>query len=64
MGHLRQWGAAVPILVEVIVERQTHAAMGTAINDIIEFEALPEGGPVPAHHHIAEDIATSIPVTD
>jgi tartronate-semialdehyde synthase len=54
----------VPVLVEVIVERQTNAAMGTAINNIIEFEALSEGGPVPAHHHIAGTIATSIPVTD
>ena len=54
----------VPVLVEVIVERQTNAAMGTAINNISEFEALTEGGPVPAHHHIAEAIATSIPVTD
>src|SRR6266568_625147 len=54
----------VPVLVEVIVERQTNAAMGTAINNIIEFEALSEGGPVPAHHHIAGAIATSIPVTD
>ena len=54
----------VPVLVEVIVERQTNAAMGTAINNIIEFEALSEGGPVPAYHHIAEAIATSIPVTD
>lgn len=50
----------VPVLVEVIVERQTNAAMGTAINNIIEFEALSEGGPVPTHHHIAE----AIPVTD
>jgi tartronate-semialdehyde synthase len=54
----------VPVLVEVIVERQTNAAMGTAINNISEFEALTEGGPVPAHHHIAEAIAASIPVTD
>jgi tartronate-semialdehyde synthase len=54
----------VPVLVEVIVERQTNAAMGTAINEIIEFEELSEGGLVPAHHHIAESIATSIPVTD
>ncbi len=50
----------VPVLVEVIVERQTNAAMGTAINNIIEFEALSEGGPVPTHHHIVE----AIPVTD
>src|SRR6266516_4394865 len=48
----------VPVLVEVIVERATNAAMGTAINNIIEFEALSEGGPVPAHHHIAGAIAT------
>ena len=50
----------VPVLVEVIVERQTNAAMGTAINNIIEFEELAEGGPVPAFHRIAE----AIPVTD
>ncbi len=50
----------VPVLVEVIVERETNAAMGTALNNIIEFEALAEGGQVPAHHHIAE----AIPVTD
>jgi tartronate-semialdehyde synthase len=50
----------VPVLVEVIVERQTNAAMGTALNNIVEFEELAEGGKVPAHHHIAE----AIPVTD
>ncbi len=50
----------VPVLVEVIVERQTNAAMGTAINNIIEFEELAEGGPVPDFHRIAE----AIPVTD
>src|SRR6266566_7110409 len=50
----------VPALVEVIVERATNAAMGTALNNIMEFEALAEGGKVPAHHHIAE----AIPVTD
>jgi tartronate-semialdehyde synthase len=54
----------VPVLVEVKVERQTNAAMGTALNNIIEFEELSEGGPVPAHHHIAAAIASSIPVTD
>jgi tartronate-semialdehyde synthase len=50
----------VPVLVEVIVERETNAAMGTAINNIVEFEELAEGGKVPAFHHIAE----AIPVTD
>jgi tartronate-semialdehyde synthase len=50
----------VPVLVEVIVERETNAAMGTAINNIIEFEELAEGGKVPAHHHIA----AATPVTD
>jgi tartronate-semialdehyde synthase len=50
----------VPVLVEVIVERKTNAAMGTAINNIMEFEELAEGGRLPAHHHIAE----AIPVTD
>jgi tartronate-semialdehyde synthase len=50
----------VPVLVEVIVERETNAAMGTALNNIVEFEELAEGGRVPAHHHIA----TAIPVTD
>ncbi len=50
----------VPVLVEVMVERETNAAMGTALNNIIEFEELAEGGPVPAHHHIV----ASIPVTD
>jgi tartronate-semialdehyde synthase len=50
----------VPVLVEVIVERETNAAMGTAINNIVEFEELSEGGPVPAHHHIA----AAMPVTD
>jgi tartronate-semialdehyde synthase len=54
----------VPVLVEVKVERQTNAAMGTALNNIIEFEELSEGGPVPAHHHIAAAIASSTPVTD
>lgn len=54
----------VPVLVEVIVERETNAAMGTAINNIIEFEELAEGGHVPAHHHVAASIASSIPVTD
>jgi tartronate-semialdehyde synthase len=53
----------VPVLVEVIVERETNAAMGSAINNIIEFEALAEGGPVPTHHHIAA-ITEAIPVTD
>jgi tartronate-semialdehyde synthase len=50
----------LPVLVEVIVERETNAAMGTAINNIIEFEELAEGGKVPSFHHIAE----AIPVTD
>ncbi len=50
----------VPVLVEVMVERETNAAMGTAINNIIEFEELAEGGKVPAHHQIA----AAIPVTD
>jgi tartronate-semialdehyde synthase len=54
----------VPVLVEVIVERETNAAMGSALNNIIEFEELSEGGPVPAHHHIAKAIADAIPVTD
>lgn len=49
----------IPVLVEVIVERETNAAMGSAINNIIEFEALAEGGSVPAHHQVA-----AIPVTD
>jgi len=53
----------VPILVEVIVERGTNAAMGTALNNIMEFEALAEGGPVPTHHHIAA-ITEAMPVTD
>jgi tartronate-semialdehyde synthase len=50
----------VPVLVEVIVERETNAAMGTAINNIVEFEELAEGGKVPSFHHVAE----AIPVTD
>ncbi|HZT98573.1 MAG TPA: glyoxylate carboligase [Ktedonobacteraceae bacterium] len=50
----------VPVLVEVMVERETNAAMGTALNNIVEFEELAEGGRVPAHHHVA----TAIPVTD
>ncbi|HZU00138.1 MAG TPA: glyoxylate carboligase [Ktedonobacteraceae bacterium] len=50
----------VPVLVEVIVERETNAAMGTAINNVVEFEELTEGGKVPSFHHIAE----AIPVTD
>jgi tartronate-semialdehyde synthase len=50
----------VPVLVEVMVERETNAAMGTALNNIVEFEELAEGGPVPTHHHIA----AAIPVTD
>jgi tartronate-semialdehyde synthase len=50
----------VPVLVEVKVERETNAAMGTAINNIIEFEELAEGGKVPAHHHLV----AAIPVTD
>jgi tartronate-semialdehyde synthase len=50
----------IPVLVEVIVERRTNAAMGTAINNIVEFEELSEGGRLPAHHHIA----SAIPVTD
>jgi tartronate-semialdehyde synthase len=50
----------VPVLVEVQVERETNAAMGTALNNIIEFEELAEGGTLPSHHHVAE----AIPVTD
>jgi tartronate-semialdehyde synthase len=50
----------VPVLVEVIVERETNAAMGTAINNVVEFEELTEGAKVPSFHHIAE----AIPVTD
>jgi tartronate-semialdehyde synthase len=54
----------VPVLVEILVERQANAAMGTALNNVIEFEELSFGGPVPAHHHVAAAIAASIPVTD
>ena len=50
----------VPVLVEVKVERETNAAMGTALNNIIEFEELAEGGKVPAHHHVV----AATPVTD
>ncbi len=50
----------VPVLVEVMVERETNAAMGTALNNIVEYEELAEGGKVPAHHHIA----AAMPVTD
>jgi tartronate-semialdehyde synthase len=54
----------IPVLIEVIVERTTNAAMGTAINSVNEFEELSEGGSVPPHHHVAAAVAASIPVTD
>jgi tartronate-semialdehyde synthase len=54
----------IPVLVEVIVERDTNAAMGTSIDHIVEFEELSEGGPLPAHHRLPEAIASAIPVTD
>src|SRR5947209_10530167 len=49
----------IPVLVEVIVERKRNAAMGNAINNIIEFEELSEGGRVPAHHHMPQALAAS-----
>jgi tartronate-semialdehyde synthase len=32
----------LPVLVEIMVEREANAAMGTALNAIKEFEPLPE----------------------
>lgn len=44
----------LPVLVEVIVEREANAAMGSALDAIKEFEALPE------HHISAKIIATTL----
>ncbi|MBA2392334.1 MAG: glyoxylate carboligase [Ktedonobacteraceae bacterium] len=40
----------LPVLVEVMVEREANAAMGPAINAIKEFEPLPERGPAVVVH--------------
>jgi tartronate-semialdehyde synthase len=33
----------VPVVVEIMLERVTNIAMGTEIDNIVEFEALAEG---------------------
>ena len=33
----------VPVMIEIILERVTNIAMGTEINNIIEFEELAAG---------------------
>jgi tartronate-semialdehyde synthase len=38
----------VPVLVEVMVEREANAAMGKSIDGIVEFEPVPEAAPVVA----------------
>lgn len=43
----------VPVLVEVMVEREANAAMGAALNAIKEFEPLPEMHPSPREAAIA-----------
>lgn len=40
----------LPVLVEVMVEREANAAMGPAINAIKEFEPLPEASPAVVVH--------------
>ena len=35
--------AGVPVLVEIIVERETDAAMGKSIDNINEYEPIEEG---------------------
>ena len=36
----------VPVLVEIMVEREANAAMGKSIDAIVEFEPVPEAAPV------------------
>jgi tartronate-semialdehyde synthase len=38
----------VPVLVEVMVEREANAAMGKAIDAVVEFEPVPEAAEVAA----------------
>jgi tartronate-semialdehyde synthase len=37
----------VPVIVEVILERATNIAMGTELDNIVEFESLPDAGREP-----------------
>jgi tartronate-semialdehyde synthase len=41
----RAWMAEyqVPVVIEIILERVTNIAMGTEIDNVVEFEALAEG---------------------
>ena len=36
----------MPVLVEVMVEREANAAMGKAIDSIVEFEPVPDAAEV------------------
>ena len=38
----------MPVLVEVMVEREANAAMGKAIDAIVEFEPVPDAAEVAA----------------
>ena len=41
----------VPVLVEVILERVTNIAMGTELDDVVEFEELRHRRRARAHRH-------------
>jgi tartronate-semialdehyde synthase len=61
-----QWAVAtsakqqVPVLVEIMVERDTDASMGTAIDKVNEYEPVEDG----ATEHAGEVINNLLPVTD
>jgi len=35
----------VPVIVEVILERVTNIAMGTELDNVVEFEPVPDASP-------------------
>jgi tartronate-semialdehyde synthase len=57
MRTAEEW--RLPVLVEVLVERETNAAMGTAINTIKEWEAV-EDLPMPTAAMSTQDIVDSV----
>ena len=48
VGDRRVRARGVPVLVEVMVEREANAAMGKSIDAIVEFEPVPEAAEVAA----------------
>lgn len=50
----------VPALVEIIVEREANAAMGSSIASIVEYEPVPENGPSGAREPLDDPAAQPV----